>query len=200
MSRRKVLGALAGVLFFVSALTGIAPDVLDYFPFVPPYEYKPMPIETLPDLSPGHYNFGNYLVTQSRTIISGSRVSGNVTFYYSGSSWMLIPHVRILNEDDYLHEHPEDLAKLTEHLANFTDVGTCPMYQTTYACYRIGFRFTSEETTSYYFLFDTSFSKVTVELLEEQKVTPLVRMPLLWGILGVVVAVIAYIIGREGGP
>jgi len=194
------MGALAFVLFLVCALTGIAPDLLDYLPFVPRYEYKPMSIERLPDPSPGHYNFGNYLVTQSRAIVGGSRVSGNATFYYSGSSWMQIPHVRILNEDDYLHEHPEDLTKLTEHLANFTDVGTCPMYQGIYSCYRIGFRFTSEATTSYYFLFDTSFSKVTVELLEEQKVTPLVRMPVLWGGLGFAAAIIAYVIGREENP
>lgn len=190
----KGLFGLAVVLFIVGAIAQVAPYALDYIPFLPQYDFRPMPIERLstgPLASYGQYNFGNYIVLNSSRIASGSRVQGNVTFY-GGYEWQQSSSVGILNEFDYIHAHPEDLAKLTAHLASFTHVGSCcpdPAYGNGY---RVGFAFTSEETTKYYFLLVTGFNKATVDILEEQRVTPVFRTPLPWVIVSLAVGAVSF--------
>lgn len=109
------------------------------------------------------------------------------------------PQVGILKESDYIRQHPEDIAKLTGHLANFTSIGACctdPMYGRGYG---VGFNFISEETTKYYFLFQTGgISKVTVVILPSERVTPPWKTPWFWGILTAVVTVVGYFYRKDG--
>jgi len=190
------------VMLVMTVITIVTPSLLDIVPSQP--EFRPMPIETksvsTPTLPYGQYNFGNYIVVNSSTITSGSHVQGNVTFYWMvGGGWMQpLSHVGILKESDYIRQGPEDLAKLTKHLANFTDIGSCCADPTYGRGYGVGFNFISEETTRYYFLFDTGeVSKITVVIFPSERVTPLWKMSWVWGLLTAVVTVIGYFYPRK---
>jgi len=199
LSRKRWLPSF--VLLVMTVITIVAPSLLDFLP-LPQYEFRPMDIEresvSAPTLPYGKYNFGNYIVVKSNTITSGSHVQGNVTFYWMGEyGWVQPPHVRILKESDYIRGHPEDLAKLTAQLANFTEIGPCCADPTYGRGYSIGFDFTSEETTSYYFLFDTSFYKITVVIFPSERVAPLWKEPLVWAVATAAVTVFAVLYREE---
>jgi len=194
----KALLTVGLLVIVISAVTGLFPDLLDYLPLPQP-DYTPMPIQELSTgviPSYGRYNFGSYIVLNSSIIAAGSYVRGNVTLYGVGQHWQQPPRIGILNEDDYIHMHPEDIAKLTENLASFTDVGSCCVDPAYGIGYRIGFEFNSEQTTRYYFLFNTGFTKITIDVLPSERVAPWWRNQLLWAIVGAAPMVIGYLYDR----
>lgn len=190
------------VLLVATVIITIAPSALDLVP-LQPCVLKQMPHmlnRTTGFLPPyGQYNFVGYYVLNSSTILSQSRVRGNVTLYGAMQYMQYTqqpPRIGILNEFDYIRESPEDLAKLTAKLANITDYGSCctdPAYGNGY---RIGFDFVSKDTTAYYFLFDPHFTKITVDIVWWECGTPWWRMPLVWAAATVLVTVVAFAYGR----
>lgn len=190
MSHKRWLPSL--VFLVATVIVTVAPSSLDILQ-LPSCEFKAGAPERLVDISNGQYKFVNYKVIKSNTI-AGSRVWGNVAFWF-GASYQL-PYVRLLTEADYRRTSPMDIENL--NVATFRDACTRCSWNQTHFAWKVAFNFTSHEATatSYYFLFQIGLSgakNVTVDILSEECVTPLWRMPLVWGIAWVAVTVIAFI-------
>ena len=104
---------------------------------------------------------------------------------------MYEPTVRILTEADYKRAGPGDSVKL--NVATLSDLGSC-CANSTYSGYRIGFNFTSEETTNYYFLFYPGARQISVDILRTERGIPLWKTysPWIFTILGVLGVLISF--------
>jgi hypothetical protein len=179
------------VVLIIGIVTNVVPQILDSVPFLPQYELKAMPVERLSNPSEGQYDFVNFVVLKSNKVTSGSDVRGNVTFYYSSYGWMFEPVVRVLTEGDYIRAGPGDSTKLS--VATLSDLGPC-CTNSTYSGYRIGFNFTSEQTTSYYFLFYPGARQIIVEIFRTEKGAPAWKTysPWIFMVLGVIGVLLSF--------
>jgi len=200
MPSKKHVG-LAVLLFLVlQIITPILPGV-DFLPpeYTMTYEVTSERLEQeLPIKGPNaHGPFVGYYVLESKEeVLEGKDVWGNVTSYYSTRIEPSIWRVYLLTEADYEDANFENVHRRS--IAVLSNPTRCCMNSSeeTYG-YAASFRFHSNETTGYAFMYDAPFASRTVVTffvggLVDQWWKQYVRI-IEW-ILGVVIAIYAVLL------